>query len=547
MSRDFDIDITPSVTTYELYQIASYTHWFSIGEFIDNSITSAILNWESLKAKYGDEYCLKIHIDMVHDNSAITIQDNAAGINRKELQRALRAGEPPADRSLLSVHGVGMKMSAFWLGRNLNIRTWPINSKEGYELEVDLDEIKRTRSAKSHVHIIEESDVSGTLITISKISEDKWPMGRGQGKLRTLLASMYRIYLNNPEYPVQIYFNDKELKFENMKILRNPFWPNTQGPLQESEEIFWEREFTFTTGRGRTISGKIGLLEKMSRDLSGIFLHFKGKGMGGIGSGDSKDSEFSTSDLKDNREYYRPQRIFGQEGSYRYQRFTGEFDISQLGKTSSTDSIKWDEDEQQEFLEALADFLKDPSFNMWAMAENYQVRKAKKMLEEDASASDYEFSLSEISEIASKFLDSIRPGVITHPESELETGHSNLPTDISLVPEDQFLVSETSWRVKDSSGHLHSIIPEFIEDARLNLFDLVSKDETNHQLRINIGHPFIRRFQWGNRDVRLAIIAMIYLMAIPEVLLPIRVSPSSFRHKIFEILDSTLQITNGVD
>jgi len=181
------------------------------------------------------------------------------------------------------------------------------------------------------------------------------------------------------------------------------------------------------------------------------------------------------------------------------------------------------------------------------MAENYQIRKAKKMLEEDSRKSEIEFSLNEISEIAEKFLDSIRPEVISHVENEIENTNRDSNTEISLVPEDEFLVSESSWRVRDASGHLHAITPQFIEDARLNLYDLVSTDQTNHELRINIGHPFVRRFQWGNRDVRLALIAMIYLMAIPEVLLPIRVSPGAFRRKIFEILDSTLQITNGQD
>ena len=63
MSDSFDIDITPSVTTYELYQIASYTHWFAIGEFIDNSITSAFLNWDELNNKYKNRYSLNIDID----------------------------------------------------------------------------------------------------------------------------------------------------------------------------------------------------------------------------------------------------------------------------------------------------------------------------------------------------------------------------------------------------------------------------------------------------------------------------------------------------
>jgi hypothetical protein len=138
----FSVDITPSVTTYELYQIASYTHWFSIGEFIDNSITSALQNWDKLKEKDPKFKELIIDIDLDSANGILTIRDNAAGIQKSEIQRALRAGEPPADRTKLSVHGVGMKMSAFWWGRNLKIETYPVDDSKGYSVEVDLDQIK---------------------------------------------------------------------------------------------------------------------------------------------------------------------------------------------------------------------------------------------------------------------------------------------------------------------------------------------------------------------------------------------------------------------
>jgi hypothetical protein len=536
MSSDFDIDITPSVTTYELYQIASYTHWFSLGEFIDNAITSAIKNRSKLKEIYGDDYRLRVNIDLVHDSSKIIITDNAAGINSGEMERALRAGEPPVDKTLLSVHGVGMKMSAFWLGRNLNIKTWSVDEDEGYEVELDLDSIKRTKSTKSTVHIIPSRKEKGTVVTISKISEDKWPpVGRGQGKLRSLLSSMYRLYLNDKEFPVEIIFAGKPLTFSEVAYLNAPYWDSTQGPKEGEEEVRWVREFEYVTKEGkRKIVGHIGLLETMSRNMSGLFLHYRGKGMSGIGASDGNNSE-----LKDTREYYRPPRIFGQEGSYRHQRFTGEFDISALGKTASTDSIKWNEDEEEEFLIALEKFLKTSDFNMWAMAENFQVRKAKKLLEVNGLKTLEDFTILEVDEISNRFLESIRPEVISHgaEDQDYQNGGS-----LNKVPIDEFLISETSWIIRDSSNHAHKVTPEFIEDARLELFELVHIDELNHELRINIGHPFVRRFQWGNRDVRQSMISMIYLMAIPEMLLPHRCSKSSFKAKIFEILSSTLKI-----
>ena len=300
MADDFDVDITPSVTTYELYQIASYTHWFAIGEFIDNSITSAYLNWDSLQKIYGNKFQLNIEIDFDNDAKTLTIVDNAAGIARDEIQRALRAGEPPADKSLLSVHGVGMKMSSFWMGRNLNIKTWPINVSLGYEVSVDLDEIKRTKSAITQVHEIASRQRPGTVIKLSKINDEKLPKGTGVAKLKLLLASMYRLYLTNNEKRVNIRFNGKALTFKNPEILNVPFWPDREGPLNEVP-VKWEREFTYTSGKGQMVFGKVGLLETMSRDLSGFMLHYKGKGMGGIGAVDSSE-EISQQDVRDARE-----------------------------------------------------------------------------------------------------------------------------------------------------------------------------------------------------------------------------------------------------
>ena len=543
MTDDFSVDITPSVTTYELYQIASYTHWFAIGEFIDNSITSAFLNWDELQKLYGGKYQLDISIDFNNDEKTLTIVDNAAGIARNEIQRALRAGEPPADKSLLSVHGVGMKMSSFWMGRNLNIKTWPLNTSLGYEVSVDLDEIKKTKSAITQVQEISAKPRPGTVIKLSKINEDKLPKGTGVAKLKLLLTSMYRLYLTNTEKPVKIHFNGKPLMFKNPEILNVPFWPDREGPLNDVP-VRWEREFTYTSGKGQMVFGKVGLLETMSRDLSGFMLHYKGKGMGGIGAVDSSE-EISQQDVRDAREYYRPSRIFGQEGSYRYQRFTGVFDISDLGKTSSTDSIKWGPDEEHDFIEALVEFLKDPKFNMWAMAENYQPRKALKLKEADEKPNASTFSVEEVVTLSEYFNTQIHGEEILHPDSdEQEVNSNDRPRALNNAPVEDFVSTKDIFSVKDAKDHLHHFEPQFIDNPDFDLFYVNSSSEDRHEIRINVGHPFLRRLQWGNPDVREAIIQMIYLMSVPEVFLPLRNSRTAYRAKINEIVDSTLARLN---
>ena len=538
MENNFDIDITPSVTTYELYQIASYTHWFSIGEFIDNAITSALQNWDNLQKLSKSGYYLLVDIQIDPNNATLTIEDNAAGISKNEIQRALRAGEPPADVTKLSVHGVGMKMASFWWGRNLKIQTWPIGDDKGYEVEVDLDVIKQTRSATINVKEIPKRNKSGTKIIISKIPHDKQPRGSGLGKLRLLLTSMYRIYLNSQSNPVSIKLNDKLLEFVTYPILREPFWPNTQGP-GDSEIIEWKRPFSFTTTRGHTIKGEIGLLAKMSRDLSGLFLHYKGKGMGGIGTS-SESSDFNQQDLRDSREYYRPGRIFGQEGSYRWNRFTGEFDISELGKTSSTDSIKWDSEEEQEFLIALEQFLKDPSFNLWAMAENFQALKSKRIKDGTEGSNSSEFSISEVENISNYLSDKIHGESISHAPEGIDLEPKNNPRSLALVPNEEFISAETPFKVPDAEGHIHEFYPQFIEDPDFDLYMIESKTENVHIVKMNTGHPFVRELQWGNPQVREAVLRMFYLMSVPEIFLQARCARWAFREKINEIVDSTL-------
>jgi hypothetical protein len=545
MSDNFNVDITPSVTTYELYQIASYTHWFAIGEFIDNSITSAFLNWDKLNKIYDGQFELKIDIEFDNDSKSLTIIDNAAGIARDDIQRALRAGEPPSDKSLLSVHGVGMKMSSFWMGRNLNIRTWPLEQNIGYEVSVDLDHIKETKSAITEVREIRKRNKPGTHITLSKISVEKLPKGTGVGKLKLLLTSMYRIFLTNSEKRVNISFNGKPLVYKKPAILNEPYWSDNEGPVNDFQ-IRWERDFIYESKKGQKIVGKVGILETMSRDLSGFMLHYKGKGMGGIGAVDATE-EISQQDVRDSREYYRPTKIFGQEGSYRYQRFTGEFDISDFGKTSSTDSIKWDPDEEHGFIEALCTFLKDSEFNMWSMAENYQVRKALRLKAGTETNNSSTFAVDDVISLSEYFNTQIHGEQIHHLDDEDLQVEVDDNRSLGIVDDIEFVSAKNIFTVPDARGHTHKFIPLFIDNPNFNLYLVKTISDNLHEIRINVGHPFIRRLQWGNPDVREAVIQMIYLMSVPEVFLPLRNSRSAFRDKINEIVDATLNRLNKND
>ena len=67
-----------------------------------------------------------------------------------------------------------------------------------------------------------------------------------------------------------------------------------------------------------------------------------------------------------------------------------------------------------------------------------------------------------------------------------------------------------------------------------------SKTENVHIVKMNTGHPFVRELQWGNPQVREAVLRMFYLMSVPEIFLQARCARWAFREKINEIVDSTL-------
>jgi hypothetical protein len=129
-------------------------------------------------------------------------------------------------------------------------------------------------------------------------------------------------------------------------------------------------------------------------------------------------------------------------------------------------------------------------------------------------------------------------------DSEDEVDTKERLRSLDRVPESDFVSTRNKFSVPDAKGHTHHFEPQFIDDPKFDLFYVNSSSQDTHEIRINVGHPFLRRLQWGNPDVREAIIQMIYLMSVPEVFLPLRNSRSAFRAKINEIVDSTLTRLN---
>lgn len=536
MQERFEIDTTPKELAYEGYRNYTYSLWFALGEFIDNAITSAYQNWDLLKFINGENYALEIQINLDASNALITVSDNAAGITKEEFARVLVAGERPPSPDLLSVYGKGMKLASFWWGRSLRIESWPVNKGYLATALMDLDLMQKNQNAHASIDVKSHSTLRhGTRITLSRPYPNRFPDNKTLKSLNLLLRSMYRTYTNSQEKPVKIFLNGELMTFKQFPLLVAPYWPSSNGPKPGSIEKEWRRDnFVFTTSSGKRLEGWYGILGAVKRDLSGFFLHYKGKGMDGIGYADSDllDGDESLASVRDSKQYYRPPAIFGQEGSYRFGRFTGEFDISDFGKTQSTDSVKWSAEEENEFIQALLEDIKSGDEPFWKMADKFQPKKAAQLALRVSDEIDFEQqevrTISQVLFTGWQGLDLFHSSLDeADDEAKLQISSQNF----SKIDAD---ISERV-SISDGHGHTHEITLEVVTDRELELFTFDTSDDENYVLRLNSGHALLRRFQWSNKQVREAALGLTLLMALPEIFLPPLTTRSSFKVKMNQL------------
>jgi hypothetical protein len=489
--ESFDINIQPDVSALRMFRSMSFTPWYALGEFVDNSITSAMKNKEALVAANGEDYKVRIQIDFLDGSNDLVIKDNAAGISREEMQRALRMGKAPQDISVgLSRHGVGMKAAAFWWGSRLEIRTYPLGEEHGWYTVVDVSDGESV-AASARVTPIPGRGYPGTEVTVRNLWQ-KTPVKRTKGAIRAYLPSIYRAFLGggtgSADIECVLEYDGAVLRYENPPLLNAPFWDNREGPADGAEAAPWMSKFDLTLTTKKRITGWYGILETLSRDKSGFFLHYRGKGIAGVVpvlSGDD-DRSVESQGAKDAiaRASYKPRRIFGPAGQYRDLSFVGEFDVSDFGKTISTDAPLWSPDEEQEFVEALYKHMtSDPNRNFIRMADHYRRR---------AAARETQREIEVAREAEAKRMEDALSHSVEHVEiTDVEPAtYEAPPVPAPDVAQEVEREAATHLSIQDRDGHTHAFEIEFISDRSADFIGLYETgNELKHTVQINRLHP----------------------------------------------------------
>jgi hypothetical protein len=333
------INIRPAVSVYATYRRLSYTPWYAIAEFVDNSTQNYYDHRAKLLAafkKEGDAGRLVVRVSYDSDRNTLEIRDNAHGMDLGELARAVVLDSPPPIRSGRCEYGMGLKTAACWFGASWTIKTKRLGTTRVLVARVHvpdlveklLDEIDVTEELAAH-------DEHYTIITIEGLY--KPIRGRTTGRIRDQLGSMYREDLRSGE--IEILWNGQAVEFENAPILEEVIdgGPPTVWRKDVSFEVPWE-----PSGESFHVRGWIGIRTPGSQRDAGFALLRRGRVViGGPGDG------------------YKPAEVFGQGNTFRSQRLIGELHMDGWPVTQAKDAFDWSGGLEDEFIDELKHVCQD--------------------------------------------------------------------------------------------------------------------------------------------------------------------------------------------
>jgi len=343
------VNITPGVGVYGMFPSFNYKPWLALGEFLDNSISSYQQHRKAIESIDGSNFKLRIMIDHDPDRGTLEIRDNAAGIDKQRFAGAFALAKPPDDLRFISRYGVGMKAAACWFARDWSLRSTAI----GEDVERSLNWSTRaitegeTEILLPIVRSVPKSDHYTVLTLTNLIHPPSGP--KTVAKIKTYLPNIYREFIRDDE--IEMLWNGQLLEVERLPILSAP----PQWDMSQPERV-WEEHVELSMNDGRTIKGRVFLLQKMKRSYTALNLFWHNRLiLGNVG------------------ENHRPGELFGAGNSFETGRLCVELFMDEYDPTVDKMGFKFQDNEAT--LEEIIDELKKEASQILRQAREYREPK----------------------------------------------------------------------------------------------------------------------------------------------------------------------------
>ena len=212
------IDFTFGSNIILSYKRLSYTAWYALAEFVDNSFQS-FSNSVLVNKDWPEGEKLEVSITYDNNEKVLRIKDNARGMSREELDRALQVGTPPPNPTGLSEYGMGMKTAACWFSNLWMVKSKAIGEDFATEAKFDIEKITKEKNDRLSYKTSKMNKNSHyTIVTLKDLNHN--PRGKSVERIKDHLASMYRAFINKDE--IEIRYNGALLRYKNLPVLKAP-------------------------------------------------------------------------------------------------------------------------------------------------------------------------------------------------------------------------------------------------------------------------------------------------------------------------------------
>ncbi len=316
-----EIDFSVGPKSIAAYSRLSYTLWYALAEFIDNS-TQSRLNYESIvdDVLRSEGQPLIVRVEYNKLRREMVIEDNSIGMSYDDLVNALRIAHPTKDSKGRSKYGMGMKTAACWIGGKWKVVTCEWGSGEEWTASVDVDAIVNN-DAKIALNMESVSaDKHYTRIVISDLHRNI--QRRTEETIRGYLGSMYRFDLRNGRLKI-LYNGDEILPPDEYEYDTDP------------DGVPMRRDLPEVQINGKTLRGWVAVLRSGGRKFGGFSLFQNQRQIQGFPNA------------------WKPRSIFGgvdDEGGNNLisQRLTGLIEMDGFDVSHTKDAILFRGDEEED-------------------------------------------------------------------------------------------------------------------------------------------------------------------------------------------------------
>lgn len=476
-------------TMHHIFERISYTPWYAIAEFVDNSSQSYFSNID----KILDVDHVTINIDYDSQNEILTITDNAYGMNHDELIEALYAECGVGKKYGRNEFGMGMKTAAGWFGNKWSISSVQYGSGKRYTAVVD----KKTLENDIPVFFEDASfDEHGTVIKIEKLTK-KLASPRTISKIKDVLSSMYRRDISSGQVDLQ--YRGGSFSFEEYPILKS---------FRGKD---WKKEVDFSfewAGKEYHVDGFVAIMNPGGYSKAGFALFRRDRVI--IGGPDAN---------------YKPKEIFVQDQSQIALKLFGELNMDDFPVNQAKDGFVWDDGLEYEFVMALKNNISDyiKIADMAKKARNEEKEISPKLPEKVQE--EVQKHLDTLTNDNAETADEQSGQVQMEPELKPESGASadsfqEFVNDIHArdeIDDEKIIGATRTYKIPLNDIKTLNLEVDWSIHHNRYWVDVEQKSPDEIKVIINIDHPFFRPYS-NQEDFKVVLEKFVISFIVAEVM-----------------------------